>query len=336
MRFYQMAVQPHRAAGAGPITKEPNGNVREVSTLDGFKMLKLINVDRVDVRRSVSDKDDCYALLSCQKDLAEMNGTKCIEKYLKGGYIQMLRLHVNGNRIDQIIYCFYGKYSVGYRFKGVVNFDACEAATQTLGDHSFFGVMTWGRVKALELAVDVVGHSASDYLYLMRGTKSSFVCRNEAMDGYSFYVGNRLSAVQFVAYDKSQERRDKKLSCQFNRRLRLEMRIQNRSESLDYIIAEMACDDPFERLCVVELATALSFGASLVDWPLFISACQMYGVAAALKQFPSHRKTFRKYLESLAIQQLQPAAKLFCKPLRLILPYSPVWDVLASKTNFLH
>jgi hypothetical protein len=62
----------------------------------------------------------------------------------------------------------------------------------------------------------------------------------------------------------------------------------------------------------------------------------MYGVAAALKQFPSHRKTFRKYLESLAIQQLQPAAKLFCKPLRLILPYSPVWDVLASKTNFLH
>jgi hypothetical protein len=291
-------------------------------------MLKFPVIDKVQIHTNLPDLASYQSALAALYWTAESHGvpSKLVKNpYSNGRYVKIM---VVDKELEIATLLNRGRYWLMYRFNGLVNTWEFKEATNYFGAYDFEHALLHGRVKRLELALDIVNQRPNDYIYHFQGSRVGHVY--ERFDGAddTFYVGSRDSQLQLIAYDKARHLLEKKGYSQFSRLLRIELRIQDRKESLDEVIAKLMLDSPFDRVMVLSLSDAIHFKTGIKDWGLFVSACRAMGVPKALQHFPVHAKTFLKYLRQLSLPRMCPNSLMFRKALGELLPWKPFWDAL--------
>lgn len=269
-------------------------------------MLKIIVIDAVRINYPF-DGEYLQALRDQLIDTAEYHGVKIKNVAKKMTYGLTTTLKINTQELQvSVLQCAKSRW-VSYRFKGVVDINAFEAATVLLGDWSFASAIHSGHVKKLELAVDYSGLHTSQFVCHYKGVRKSNVITNDDSTGVSYYCGSRNSRIQMVVYDKAQEIRDKGGLPFCEHLLRAELRIQTRKEPLLEVIQEILNVDPFDSFYIVDKEKALSLKTTIQDWSKFLSTCSLIGTAKALRKFPQHKKKFLEMLKALSLLKLTPS-----------------------------
>lgn len=281
-------------------------------------MLKRIVVDAV--RINCPFKGEFLEALKDQLiDTAEYHGVKIKKVAKHKTYGLTTTLKINNQELQvSVLQCAKSRW-VSYRFKGVVDIDAFEAATALLGDWSFARAIDSGHVKKLELAVDYSGLHTSQFVCHYKGVRKSNVITNDDSTGISFYCGSRNSRIQMVVYDKAQEIRDKGGLPFCQHLLRTELRIQTRKEPLLEVVQEILNADPFDHFYIVEKEKALGVATTIQDWSKFLSTCSLLGTAKALRKFPQHKKKFLEMLKALSVPKLTPSVFDFANTLSALI-----------------
>jgi hypothetical protein len=248
-------------------------------------MLKLVQSDLIRLVLSVESK--WFSVLVDQLEFMRGEYGYPLKMYKRpSSKIWIMKIELGQESLTLALYYVYHHKCLEFRFKGEIRFDLFEQRLILLQEYSLRRALLWGRVKRLELALDIFGVKSKDYIFHVGGAKTGFVCMNADDTGRTYYLGSRESSKQFACYDKSQECKDKGKPHTSMDMLRIELRILRRSVCLLDLIKDLVESDPFDSLYVAPKAAMLNESKKVKNWKLLIEMCSTSGVPNALKAFP--------------------------------------------------
>lgn len=217
----------------------------------------------------------------------------------------LLMKHGNEQMTVAAYYVF--KYRrIEYRFKGEVNYLAFQGYLLLLNEYGLANAMMYGRIKRLELAIDILGVHTKDLICHRGGLHLGKIVINEAGTGRTIYLGSRDGETQFAIYDKAQELKDKGHAHPTGDLLRVEIRLMNRKCDFQQLVEELYEDDPFRKFMITKRSLLQTEQKNLKNWHILLETCLIYGVPWAIKQFPVQRKTLLNALKEHTVGSLKP------------------------------
>ena len=282
-------------------------------------MLKVISIDAVKLHWSIS-KNDVGLLMGQIYEIAAQHHVKVktIEaSHNNPSWGRRVNLKIEGERFQLGVMTSYKSAWIEYGFKGSPNFQNFDNATILFAEKSFANAVAKANVFRFEMAVDYSGLMSSEFISHYRGVRKSWAVQSKKSSGKTQYSGS-VHNKEFVLYDKTQEVIDKGGTSICEKLLRMELRLHKRKESLLQAINNFYKSDPFENVYVVQKEVALKHKTKIKNWPLFISACTLYGTAIALQKFAPQKRSFLKILKKLSADAIKPCLQDFSNSLDFI------------------
>jgi hypothetical protein len=284
-------------------------------------MLEVRIIDAVKLHWNIN-KHDAGLFMVLIDDIAQHHQAK-VKKVLathnNPSWGVRLWLNIDGKRLQLGVMRSHSSAWIEYGFKGMPNVQKFDEATLLFYEKSFGNAFVKASVKRFEMAVDYSGLLSSQFISHYKGARKSCVKQSNKSIGKTQYSGSAHSRYEFVVYDKAHEVTDKGGTPICEKLLRMELRIHNRKETLLHVLDEVIKYDPFQNIRIVNKEVALKHKTEIKDWPLFISACALFGTAIALQKFPSHKKSFLKILKELSMNGLRPRLEDFDNSLCFLL-----------------
>lgn len=229
------------------------------------------------------------------------------KKVFKKHTRKWLLLIEHGNEwMTVMAYYVYEYRRIEYRFKGEVDYQAFQSYLLLLQEYGLANAMIYGRIKHLELAIDIPGVHTKDLICHRGGLHIGKIITNAAGNGRTIYLGSSEGATQFAIYDKAQQLKDKGHAHPTGDLLRVEIRIQNRECNFWQLVKELHEDDPFRKFMITKRSSLQAEQKMLKNWHILLETCSLYGVPYAIKQFPVQRKTLLNALREHTVGSLKP------------------------------
>jgi hypothetical protein len=219
---------------------------------------------------------------------------------------------------------------IEYSFGGDVDVAAFDALTMALQEWGLASMLVHGTVARLELAHDIVGCRTDDCLSHLIGVKSSQVKVSDNKMGRSYYSGSPASDVQLIAYDKSEQMKSLGETPEFDRALRIEVILRRLGRPLTQVYQWLQENDPLKGVLVVPTMAAHALSTSVKSWPSFLHDCHEIGVADALTNYPSSKKTFLANLSKLSGIIPKPSISSYKGAISKLLPPALVAPVMVG------
>lgn len=273
----------------------------------------MLRIMRLDLVRLVLPVEPQWfsVLIENLSFIGEEYGFKC-KKFSGGaGMKWLLWMKIGDQQLTVVVYYAYAYRRIEYRYKGEIDYQAFQDRLAVLQEYGLASAMVYGRVKRLELAIDVPNAHTKDFICHCGGLHNGSVLINAAGNGRTFYLGSQLGYRQFAVYDKAQQLKDKGEPHPKGDLLRVELRILNRSCSFVDLVKDLFENDPFRQFHIVRKSTLLAEPKKAKHWSLLVEACSTVGVAKATKQFPEQRKTLLNALKTHSFESLKPKLKEF-------------------------
>lgn len=275
-------------------------------------MLKVISIDSVRLHWTIS-RNHAGLFMGQLHEIAdhhhvEVKTINATHKSSQWGF--RIWLIIEGKRLQLGVMRCYGSAWIEYGFKGIPDIQKFDTATILFSEWSFGNAIAKANVHRFEMAVDYSGLMSTQFISHYRGSRKSWIAQNKKSSGQSQYSGSVFTG-EFVLYDKAQEVTDKGGTPICGNLLRMELRLHKKKETLLQILDDVVKSDPFQNVYVIQKERALKYKTKIENWPLFISACTLYGTAIALQKFSKNRKPFLKYLKALSDDTLRPCLQDF-------------------------
>ena len=268
-------------------------------------MLRKIELDLVRLVLPV-ETEWFSAVIDNLEFIAAEYGFKCKKVFKKHTRKWLLRMKHGDEQMTVAAYYVYKYRRIEYRFKGEVDYLAFQGYVHLLNEYGLGNAMRYGRIKRLELAIDIPGVHTKDLICHRGGLQLGKIVTNAAGNGRTIYLGSSDGETQFAIYDKAQELKDKGHVHPTGDLLRVEIRLLNRESDFWQLVKELHEDDPFRKFMITKRSSLQAEQKMLKNWHILLETCSLYGVPYAIKQFPVQRKTLLNALKEHTVGSLKP------------------------------
>lgn len=258
-------------------------------------MLRIPRIDRVVLTLSIDPKWFSVVIDNLHCTCIEY-GYKCKAYHKNHMQCWDAMMEICGERLRISIRQAYQYKWIEYSFTGEIDFAAFQEKLLLLQEYGLGNALTQGRIKRLELALDLPGLHTSALVCHCFGAHSGFVKQNPAGTGVTYYLGSLDSNRQFVMYDKNQQLRDMGKMATPGEMLRIELRLYRKEFPLAHAAMHLEQSDLFSKFCFAYRSAMLTKPTKIATWGMLINACIQQGAPAALKAFPEQKKTFLNHL----------------------------------------